>query len=129
VPVFSSSPGKTAEPSAVHFRAGGDRDGIRIESLHCGRNVVQAAVYRHARHLIAFTRPGHARADYRQPVVSVPPELFDQISHRRLMPDGDHVVQALASYTPPVQLLAHRIPGEEIEYRDAVQGDDHVAAG
>ena len=122
-------PGETAEPSAVHFRAGGDRDGIRVEGLHRGRNVVQAAVDRYARHLIAFARPGHAGADHRQPVVLVPPELFDQISYRRLMADRDHAVQALARCALPVQSLAHRVPGEKIEHRDAGQGDDHVAAG
>ena len=66
-------PGEAAEPDAVHLRAGEHRDGIRAEGLDRGRDVVQPAVDRHARHFVALAWPRHAGTDHRQPVVPVPP--------------------------------------------------------
>src|SRR5216683_6792760 len=83
---------EATEPDAVHFRAREHRDGIGVEGLDCGRDVVQPPVDRHAHYLIALSWPHHAGADHRQPVVPVPPELGDQVSYRQLMAHGYHVV-------------------------------------
>ena len=122
-------PGEAAEPDAVHFRAGGHRDGIRAEGLDRGRDVVQPAVDRDAGQFVALAGPHDARAHDGQPVVPVAPQLGDEIGDRQLMAHRYHAVHALAAHAPPVQPLAQGKPGQHVEHREAGQGDHHVGAG
>ena len=122
-------PGEAAEPDPIHLGAGGDRDGVRVEGLDCGRDVIQPAVDRDAGQFVELAGLHDARAHDVQSVIPVTPQLGDEIGDRELMAHGDYAVHALAVHAPPDQPLPQGKPGQHVEHREAGQGDHHVGAG
>jgi hypothetical protein len=62
-------------------------------------------------------------------VVRLPPELHDQIEHRRAVTDRDHPAHVLAPRAGPVQTFAHTVTEQERQERGERHHGHDVASG
>ena len=79
--------------------------------------------------IVQLRAAGQARGDHRQPVIGPPAQLPDQIRDHRRVSDRHHPAHAAALAAHPVQPLAQRVPGQQVEDGQARKGDNDVAAG